>query len=277
MKSFSLLLVGVFFLSGCGEKKVDSTSDESLKASISTVKESLTEQKRKKLEEAITVLSLSSVGNLFEVAANPDGIQRKMKEILHDKTADQIIAESDNILAERKVKEKEQAAKEIKEIKTDISTLEKQKLDAEKAKDELKKFTVLRSRYNYEKNEYYESTTIELTVKNNTKHAISRAYFDGVLTSPGRTIPWVVDSFNYSIAGGLEAGEEVTWKLSMNRFGAWSKAPKDRDDMVLTVSVNRIDGADKKAIFNSAFSESNKNKLVKLNKRLEKLNNLLKL
>jgi hypothetical protein len=276
MKNWSLLLVGISLLVGCGEKKVDSTSDESLKTSISTIKESLTEQKKEEFEKAVKVLAFSGVTNIFQAAANPDGVQQKMKEKLNGKTADEIIAASNDILAARKVKEREQAAKEIEEIKTNILALEKQKSDAEKAKDNLKKFAVLRSRFYYQKSSYREEAVIEVTVKNNTEHAVSRVYFDGVLASQGRSVPWVSDSFNYSIAGGLEPGEEVTWKLTPNRFGAWGKAPKDRDDMLLTVSVNRIDGADEKEIFNSAVSKSTEKKLVKLNKRLEKLTSILK-
>ncbi|MEY8214250.1 MAG: hypothetical protein RPR97_07165 [Colwellia sp.] len=276
MKNWSLLLVGISLLVGCGEKKVDSTSDESLKISISTIKESLTEQKKEEFEKAVKVIAFSGVTNLFQAAANAEGLQQKMKEKLNGKTADEIIAASNDILAARKVKEREQAAKEIEEIKTDILALEKKKLDAEKVKDDLKKFSVLRSRFYYQKSSYREEAVIELTVKNNTEYAVSRVYFDGVLASQGRSVPWVSDSFNHSIAGGIEPGEEVTWKLTPNRFGTWGKAPKNRDDMLLTVSVNRIDGADKKAIFNSAVSKSNERKLVKLNKRLKKLTNILK-
>ncbi|MEM5511462.1 DUF6694 family lipoprotein [Pseudoalteromonas sp. AS84] len=276
MKHWSLLLVGMSLLVGCGEKKVDSTTDESLKTSITSIKESLTEEKKVEFEKAVKVLAFSDVGNIFKAAANADGIKSKMKEKLNGKTADQIISESNDIIAARKIKEREQATKEIEEIKTDILALEKKKSDAQNAKESLNKFSVIRSRFYYQKASYRDEAVIELTVKNNTKHAISRAYFDGVLVSQGRSVPWVSESFNYSIAGGLEPDEEVTWKLTPNRFGAWGKAPKDRDDMVLTVSVRRIDGADEKAIFDYSISKYDEKKLTKLNKRLEKLNALLK-
>jgi hypothetical protein len=54
-------------------------------------------------------------------------------------------------------------------------------------------------------------------------------------------------------------------------FGEWSKAPEDKNDMVLTVTVRRIDGADEEAIFNSEFSEWDKDRLQELNERLEEL------
>jgi hypothetical protein len=276
MKHWSLLLVGFSLLVGCGDKKVDSTTDESLKTSITSIKESLTEEKKVEFEKAVKILALSDVGNIFQAAANPDGIKSKMKEKLNGKTADQIITESNGIVEARKIKEKEQATKEIEEIKADILALEKKKLDAKSAKENLNKFSVIRSRFYYQEGSYRDEAVIELTVKNTTKHAVSRAYFDCVLVSQGRSVPWVSESFNYSIAGGLEPGEEVTWKLSPNRFGEWRKAPKDRDDMVLIVTVNRIDGADEKAIFDSSISKYDEKKLTKLNKRLEKLNELFK-
>jgi len=265
------MLILVTLVAGCGDKKVDSSTDETLKSSIEAVKSSLSEEKKKEFEDAIQALAFSEIGNIFEAAANPDGMQRKIKDKLNGKTADEIISEGNRIIAERKKKEREQAISEIAETKSKIAELEQKRSDAEKAKEDLKKFNVVRSRFYFQKSSFMEEAVIELTVKNETKHPVSRAYFQGVLSSPGRSVPWVQDSFNYKISGGLEPGEQVTWKLSPNMFGEWSKAPKDRNDMVLTVSVSRIDGADEKAIYDSEFSEWDKGRLEELNKRLSEL------
>ncbi|NQZ57868.1 MAG: hypothetical protein HRT88_10450 [Lentisphaeraceae bacterium] len=130
---------------------------------------------------------------------------------------------------------------------------------------------MLRSRCSYEKGRFRTEAVIELKLKNNTGHAISRAYFSGVLSSPGRSIPWVKETFNYSISGGLEPGEKVTWNLTPNMFGGWSKAPKNRKDMILTVDVTRIDGADGKAIYDAEFSKRDEEELADLKQRLVKL------
>ena len=84
-------------------------------------------------------------------------------------------------------------------------------------------------------------------------------------------MPWVDADFNYSIHGGLEPGESVTWKLAPNQFGEWGKAPKDRDDMVLTVTVDRIDDASGKAIFDAEFSKDDEDRLESLKQRLAEL------
>ena len=271
MKKLIAMLILVTLVAGCGDKKVDSSTDETLKSSIEAVKSSLNEEKKKEFEDAIQALAFSEIGNILEAAANPDGMQRKIKDKLNGKTADEIIAEGNRIIAERKKKEKEQALNEIEEINTKIAELEQKRSAAENAKEDLKKYNVVRSRFYFQKSSFMEEAVIELTVKNQTQHAVSRAYFQGVLASPGRSVPWVQDSFNYKISGGLEPGEQVTWKLSPNMFGEWSKAPKDRKDMVLTVSVTRIDGADEKPIYDSEFSKWDKEKLEELNERLIEL------
>ena len=93
-------------VTGCGDKKVDSSTDEKLKSTMESVKSSLTEDRRKEFEEAVQVMTFSEIGNIFEAAANPDGMQRKIKDKLNGKTADEIIAEGSQILAERREKER---------------------------------------------------------------------------------------------------------------------------------------------------------------------------
>jgi len=275
MKKLIVLIMLVALVTGCEKKKVDSSSDEKFKKSIEAVKNSLSVEKKKRFEEAVQVMAFSEIGNIFEAAANPDGVQRKIKDKLNGKTADEIIAEGNRIITERKIKEQEQAISEIEETQKKIVELKQKQAGAEKTKESLKQFNIVRSRFYFQKNSYTEEAVIELTVKNETKHAISRVYFQGVLSSPGRSVPWVEDSFNYKISGGIESGEQVTWKLSPNMFGEWSNAPKDRKDMILTVTVTRIDGADGKPIFDLEFSEFDKERLDELNHRLAELQKAL--
>jgi len=278
MKKTIVFLIIVAVLTGCGEKKVDSSSDESFKKSIENVKGSLSDDKKKEFEEAVQAIMFSEMGNIFQAAVNPEGMQRNIIDKLDGKTADEIISEGNRILVERKKKEREQTINEIEETKNKVVELEEKRAKTEQDKENLKHFKVIRSRFYYNESSFIKEPVIELTVKNDTNHPVSRAYFYGVLATPGRAVPWVADSFNYSISGGLEPGEEATWKLAPNMFGEWGKAPKGRNDMVLTVTVTRIDGADDKPIFDSEFSKWDKEKLEDLLKRLEELKkNLTKL
>lgn len=105
---------------------------------------------------------------------------------------------------------------------------------------------------------------IELTVKNNTSIAVSRAYFEGTIASPGRSVPWLVKDFNYEIAGGLEPGEEVTWSLSPNMFSDWGTIETSKD-AIFTVTVEQLDGSDGESMYSTrAFSEYDQERLQQL-------------
>lgn len=263
VKTLLLLLLSVTLitLSGCSDPKIDTSSDESMKASIEKVRQSLPQEKKKVFDEAIQVLAMSQLNlkDLFtQGAAGVSNTEIKMKESISGKTGSEVIAEAERVKQERKEKERIQALDEIKE-------LEGKRVKAQIARSELTKFEVVRSRYYKRKREYTgEQPIIELTVKNNTTHAVSRAYFIGTLASPNRAVPWLKEEFNYQIAGGLEPGEEANWSLAPNMFSDWGtvKAP---EDAILTVEVQRLDGPDGEALFSTRdFSDDDGKRLDKL-------------
>ncbi len=261
-------LVGTVFLlltlAACSKPTIDTSTDETMKASIEKVKNSLSDDKKEKFDEAMKIVAFSNVDfkDLFAggaLAAN--GLEGKMKQSLQGKTADDIIAQAESIKQERAAKEKEQALSEIKEL------IAKQ-AKAEQAKSELAKFRIERSRFYKQQQAFMgPQPIIEISVTNGTSHPISRAYFKGVLSSPGRSVPWIKDDFNYEIPGGLEAGEKATWHLSPNMFSDWGKA-KTPADAVFTVEVEQLDGANKESLFSvKDFTEDDAKRLAELKKK----------
>ena len=257
-----LFFIGLMALSliGCSEAKIDASSDESMKISIEKVRKSLPENKRGAFDEALKNLAFSQI-NLKDIfAEGTSGVgntQAKMKEALNGKTGNEVIAEAEKVKQERKEKEKVQALEEIKEL-------------GENARQELSRFQVLRSRF-YKKKQGYmgEQPIIEITVKNGTEHVISRAYFKGILASAGRSVPWLQESFNYEISGGLETGEEAVWTLAPNMFSAWGNI-KVPEDAILTVEVEQLDDADDNPLFSiKNFSQEDIKRLEKLKQKYE--------
>ena len=100
-------------------------------------------------------------------------------------------------------------------------------------------------------------------MKNTTAHAVARAYFVGTIATPGRAVPWLRDNFDYKIPGGLEPGEQAQWKLEPNMFSDWGKVDW-KDDMIFTVEVRRLDGADGEPLFAADFSDRDKKRLAAL-------------
>lgn len=237
-------------------KRIDTTTDESAQKSIKAVRDSLSAAEREKFDEALKVVAMSEVN--FKTLLSGDA-PTNMKRSLDGKTAGEVIAAAEALQREREERERKEALAEIAE-------LEKQKDDAEKAKVELAKFVVTRARFYKEKQTYGRpEPVIELSMRNETKIPVSRAYFTGTLGSKGRAVPWLKEDFNYSISGGMEPGEWKQVRLAPNMFGDWGRVDAP-EDAVLTVIVKRLDGADGKAAFDADFDEADEKRLAALQK-----------
>jgi len=166
--------------------------------------------------------------------------------------------------AMRKGFEEAQRESDIKSL----NELRERKVEFDKKLQALRSFRVLSANFSKEENSIgMREPIIALSIQNDTGHAVKRAYFRGVLASPGRAIPWIDDTFNYEIRGGVETGERADWRLAPNMFGDWGKvdiAP----DAQFTVTVIRLDGADDKELFGDVrFGEHDEKRLAELEQK----------
>ena len=263
-QKLSMILCAGIILSGCGDPRINAATDDSMKESIEKVRQSLPQPRREQFDESIKILVFSQIDMkqlMADGASGTNTAKDKMKDTINGKTADEVISQAERIRAERKEKEQAQAIQEIQELEN------KQQM-AERAKVDLASFQIIRSRFSKVEEKYGSShPVIELTVKNGTSSPVSRAYFKGILTSPNRSVPWVYESFNYQIPGGLEPGEQAEWSLAPNMFGEWGKVDAPAD-AILTVEVVQLDGVDGKTLFSSrGVSESEKKRLEELKRR----------
>jgi uncharacterized protein DUF6694 len=171
-------------LVSCGKPKLDTSTPQTTDASLARMRKALTVQQQEKLNEALVLLSIGRgihaggpAGLPPFVSKNPDPLSQGSLKPLHGKTAEDIIAEADHVLAERREKERAQALIEIKD-------LEAAKEAAENARLELARFEVVKSRFSQRPDLLGNRPLIELTVKNGTPHPVSRAFFRGTLASP---------------------------------------------------------------------------------------------
>ncbi len=251
-------------LCSCLSKRVDTSSDERMKKSIEEVRASLPAADRVKFDESLTAITTNNINPAEIFSGNTAGVEAKVKQSLAGKNASEIISAGQAILTERRTKEQQQA-------QTEIAELRQKKERAEKAKSGLAKFEITRSRFYRQESSFGRGEPIiELALINNTGVAVSRAYFTGTLASPGRAVPWLKDTFNYQIPGGMEPGESKELRLAPNMFGDWGRVEAPAD-AVLTVEVTRIDGPDGKAVFDSdAFTENDAERLSALEGKFPK-------
>lgn len=264
MRKLIAVAVAAALLSGCGEPKIDGSSDEAFKKSISKISESLSESERSKFTTDVMYLAMQGVNfkDVMSGRIKPENISADMLASLGGKSAKEVSVEADRVRAERAERERQQALSEIQE-------LEKKKAESDLAAEQLKKFEVLKSRFykREEKYSYRAKPIIEVSVKNGTGKAVSRAYFKGTISSPGRSVPWLVESFNYEISGGVEPDETQSWSLAPNQFSEWGDVDPPKDAM-FTVEVIRLDGADKEPLFGSGqFDDDDAARLATLKKQ----------
>jgi hypothetical protein len=147
----------------------------------------------------------------------------------------------------------ESSARELANVQQKMVQLSKQIIRAQKkadaAKPLLRTIQLESAKFYWSQNGFIEQPVIELKITNGSKIPLKRVYFHGVLSTPGRSIPWVDDDFNYEFNGGLEPGETKDLSLAPNMFGKWA-APetKGRTDLVLNVSVRNFEGPDGKKV-----------------------------
>lgn len=131
-------------------------------------------------------------------------------------------------------------------------------------KNDIEKFQVQKANLYAREGYMGDENIIELKVKNETKHPVSRVYFNGVYKSPDRSVSWHEGEFNYEIPGGLEPGEEAEWNLKPGMMSDWSEG-KLREGASLKVEVLRLDGPEGNKLYSSdIFDEEDKKLLNKL-------------
>lgn len=282
LKSLVLIFILIFF-SGFifGKPKIDTTTDETMKTSIQKVKESLKADQQKEFEEAIKLIMFSQI-DMRAIFANAmagkqmdqEKLQNDMKKSLHGKTGLEVIAlakeKKKQRQAENAKKEKERISWQKEQDLKDLKKLREKKAEYDKAKVGLSQFKVVSSRfYKQRKNEYSSrlSPVIELEVRNDSKYPISRIFCKGTIRSEGRSVPWLVEDFNYQISGGLEPNETRDWSLAPNMFSEWGRVDAPAD-AIFDIEIIGVEGADGKDLYSlRGFSDRDKEKLADLEKK----------
>lgn len=257
MKKLLFIIALPFFIISCADK-IDGTSDESYKASIESIKGKLNDSDRAKFEDALKKIAFEDINGLADLS-KIDNLIEDVKEKLNGMTYEDVINEGDRIQKIIDDRNKEQAKLEIQELYIKMNSSKKDSI-------ELSKFKVEKSRFYKRKSGVYVISydpIIDLSVHNGTDNAISRAYFRGVIKSQERTIPWLIEEFNYSIPGGLEPNEKANWNLAPSSYGKWGTVQVPTD-AIFTAIVTRLDGSDGEKLFSIEFDEDDKERLNQL-------------
>lgn len=261
MKMLLSVAAIALLLVGCS-KTFDASTEESRKSSVEAMRQALPEDKRDKFQQSLMIVAMDgvSLGDIAQGSAALDGTFSSMQGM----TAQEIMDKADSIVAARKEKEREQALQEIAE-------LEKQRKDAEADTESIRKFEVTRSRFWLERERYSirSQPKIALSLKNGTDHAVARVFATGTIATPGRSVPWLKEDFNFSISGGIEPGETYDTVLEPNMFSDWGNISPPADAVFTVTIIELVGNEDVKLLSSRRFSDSDRERLAELRKLFE--------
>ncbi|WP_442908121.1 DUF6694 family lipoprotein [Halomonas sp. IOP_14] len=235
-------------IAGCSDPKIDTSSMPASVVSVEKVRNSLPTYKRDEFDQGLIIIatstSFSGIDILNPRRMNAAEIAETANVQMHGLTGDQVIQRADQILRERRAREREQAIRTLKR-------LEEKRAKATSDQQQLARFTIDSARYYIGSSPYgAPEPVIDLEVTNGTDQAISELLLRGVVTSPDHSAPWVDETFYYVVPGGIEPGETLEWSLAPNRFGPWGNAqiPSDAE---LTVTLQGLKGLDEQPLWDS--------------------------
>lgn len=129
MKLLKIILLAftLSLLAACGQPKVDGSSDEAMKKSIEKIGKSLSEDEKKKFQQAVVAIAFSEAMSGMDMgkmmrgeSPDPEEMQAKVREKLNGKTAQEIIAEGERIRTEME-KKAEQMQEKAEQMRTEMN------------------------------------------------------------------------------------------------------------------------------------------------------------
>ncbi len=135
----------------------------------------------------------------------------------------------------------EKAKSALKDIQADTEAA-MQRQDEKKSL--LEKIAITKPRFSFQKNSVMNQPIVSFTIQNKGNIPLKRIFMEGNLQTPGRAVPWIKESFNYEIRGGLEPNETQNLNLAPNMFSDWGKVPQDAvGGAVLTLTLTAFEDA----------------------------------
>ena len=255
-------------LAGCGAPTADTSDRAAFEASLERMRASVPEDDLERFNDAVSTLMFASfsaddeeangfavLAEMAAAAEDPNAMLERAAPYLDGKTADEIMLEADRRVLARLERQSAALLDTIAANEAELAeALEQQAQEAAldaaeeariaEAREIVAQIEIDHARYYWDEDRWQQRALIALRITNGTPHAIRAVYVDGILETPGRSVPWVEASFNYEFPGGLEPGEQQSLNLRPNQFGDWgNRELQDRDDLVLTLTATDFRGA----------------------------------
>jgi hypothetical protein len=239
MKKVGLMLFAAMLVAGCGQR-VNTSSPDAYSKSIEAMIKGLSADKQAELKDSLIAITFNTPEpetGIWSQAEATAPVFLGAKDKINGLTADQII----KLGYQTRIKLLDQ------KIADDAASAQRYQAARAKVADVFQGVKIDNAQYRVEKGAIdIDRPQIMLHITNGSKRPLKTIYVNGILTSPGRAVPWISSDFNYEFPGGLEPGESQSLILEPNMFGDWK--PQDsfarRTDLHLDLTLINAAGAD---------------------------------
>ncbi len=248
--SMALLLLWVG--AGCGEAKIDGSTEETFTRSVEEVRQSLGTEEQVRFDQAMAVLAGAQQW--------PEtGASGSIEHMVHGKTAREAIELCQQFVAERR-----QALRASIEEK--IRELERLRAVRKEALEGLKEFVVTVTDFRVRD----DGALIMVNIKNGTPHKVSTVHLHAILKRPVSGTPLAEDEIMYEFPKPVASNSIFLSGIGPSTSWNWARVP-NHDGMTLELIIKRIDGPDGEPIYDSRISDKDGNSPEFLAERVESL------
>ena len=214
---------------GCGPNTLETSSVEKLEKSLAVLREQSELEQRDRLDEALRYLvgeEAIVTSDEGEEPSHPE-LVLALYEPLKGMTAEGIIAEA---MRER-----------LDEVQSAVAELEQAKIGSDKARAELDRFKLEKSRVYKRNRGFLEWPVIEFKAENNTDDVVWLIHFRAALMRPGYDEPWLVETFDQLVLNGLAPEERDLWRIEPEQQ-EWVNLIDPHPDFRFTLEIMRLEG-----------------------------------
>lgn len=241
MRSLGFAAACCLALTACNQAPTfDASSLPAYQRSLSAIKTGLNSGEQNKLQIALMTLAAGLSADYSAYAlANP-------ATIANLETLDSVSSPLTILDRLRPMIQGRTAASVIRRVADDldyaIRRTEAQQGSADKL---LAGFVIENARYFWDQGKRLSSPTLEFSIYNGSRGAISAVAVSGALTTRALPTPWVVRSVNYHFARLLQPGAEQKVTITLATPGSWTaKQLESAYDAALKLQVSNVSDAD---------------------------------
>ena len=245
MKLF-LTVVVALALAACTQGldgKLDGSSEKAFETSLARMKKSAKPDEVARLDDALLVLAITNISIGFEggilgawkkisIAKSPDQLSEELIPIVNGRSGREIIKAGQK-------RKKEEAARQLERVVSDIATLTTLRDQKGNNKSILAPIQILEPTLRFNSVGPQKMSVMDFKVRNGTDVALTYLYLRGTAAESATGKILFSDDINYKLsAGPLMPGETKVLRLPNSTHGKWN-APEiwGKDNLRFTIEV----------------------------------------